>query len=53
MVSTSPEVPPVIRIRKLKKEVRTTEAELLIKRRRTIAPNTGSFLLSRYAGILE
>lgn len=31
MVSTSPEVPPVIRIRKLKKEVRMTEAELLIK----------------------
>lgn len=52
MVSTRPEVPPVIRIRKLKKNVRTTETELLI-RRRTIAPSTGSFLPSKYAGILE
>jgi hypothetical protein len=52
MVSTRPEVPPVMRIRKLKKEVRTTETGLLMKRRRTIAPNTGSFLLSKYAGIL-
>jgi hypothetical protein len=36
MVSTRPEVPPVIRLRKLKKDIRTTETELLIKRRRTM-----------------